>query len=109
MLCVFFLLYLLTKRVHTASLEVMATLLVVGVMDDVRGDIQGNGNIQLNFAERLSQVKTGSAAPFSKNHIQLCCKAVREAMHLGIDSRIKMTSKTHKQTCHTASVGPFSD
>ena len=34
----------------------MATLLVVGVMDDARADIQGNGQVQLTFAERLSQV-----------------------------------------------------
>ena len=37
-------------------MEVMSTLLIVGVMDDARADITGNGNIQLTSAERLSQV-----------------------------------------------------
>ena len=40
-----------------ACLEVMATLLVVGVMDDARADIQGNGQVQLTAAERVSQVR----------------------------------------------------
>ena len=37
-------------------MEVMSTLLIVGVMDDARADITGNGNIQLTSAELLSQV-----------------------------------------------------
>ena len=35
----------------------MATLLVVGSMDDARADIQGNGAVQLNFAEKTTQVR----------------------------------------------------
>ena len=34
----------------------MVTLLVVGVMDDARADILGDGNISLSLVERLSQV-----------------------------------------------------
>lgn len=34
----------------------MATLMVVGNMDQARADIQGNGHVQLTFAERISQV-----------------------------------------------------
>lgn len=48
--------------VYAACLEVMATLMVVGVMDDARGDIKGNNGLQLNFAERLSQVCPAPAA-----------------------------------------------
>lgn len=43
--------------VCAACLEVMATLLVVGSMDDARADIQGNGAVQLNFAEKTTQVR----------------------------------------------------
>lgn len=39
----------------------MATLLIVGVMDDARADIEGNGDLQLNVAERISQVGTNPA------------------------------------------------
>lgn len=38
------------------SMKVLATLLVVGVMDDARADILGNGNLQLTLIESLSQV-----------------------------------------------------
>ena len=37
-------------------MKVLATLLVVGVMDDARADILGNGNLQLTLIESLSQV-----------------------------------------------------
>ena len=40
----------------------MATLLVVGNMDQGREDIQGSRNIQLNLAERISQVESCLAA-----------------------------------------------
>ena len=46
----------------------MLTLLVVGVMDNARDDIQGNGAIQLNFAERTSQVRSAVAGL----HVLLC-------------------------------------
>ena len=39
------------------SMKVMATLLVVGVMDGAHADIMGTGNFRLIFVERLSQVK----------------------------------------------------
>jgi len=38
------------------SMKVLATLLVVGVMDDARADILGSGNLQLTLIESLSQV-----------------------------------------------------
>ena len=38
------------------SMKVLATLLVVGVMDDARADIVGSGNLQLTLIENLSQV-----------------------------------------------------
>ena len=37
-------------------MSVLATLLVVGSMDDARADIIGNGNIHQSFVEELSQV-----------------------------------------------------
>ncbi len=37
-------------------MKVLATLLVVGVMDDARADILGSGNLQLTLIESLSQV-----------------------------------------------------
>ena len=37
-------------------MKVLATLLVVGVMDDARADIVGSGNLQLTLIESLSQV-----------------------------------------------------
>ena len=40
------------------SLETIVTLLVVGVMDDARGDILADGNISLSLVERLSQVRS---------------------------------------------------
>ena len=39
----------------------MATLLVVGDMDQARGDIRGNSATHLTFAERISQVGSGLA------------------------------------------------
>ena len=38
------------------SMQVMATLLVVGTMDTARADILGLGNLQLTLVEELSQV-----------------------------------------------------
>ena len=38
------------------SMKVMAVLMVVGVMDDARDDILGDGNILLSPVESLSQV-----------------------------------------------------
>ena len=38
------------------SMDVMAKLLVVGVMDAARDDILGDGNISLSLVESLSQV-----------------------------------------------------
>ena len=49
-------LFLLSQLFSADSMKVMVTLLVVGVMDDARADILGNGNISLSFIERLSQV-----------------------------------------------------
>lgn len=37
-------------------MKVLATLLVVGVMDAARADILGSGNLQLTLIETLSQV-----------------------------------------------------
>ena len=37
-------------------MKVMAVLMVVGVMDDARADILGDGNIILSPVESLSQV-----------------------------------------------------
>ena len=39
------------------SVKVMATLMVVGVMDAARDDILGDGNISLSLVETLSQVQ----------------------------------------------------
>ena len=36
----------------------MATLLIVGNMDNARGDIQGIGQLHLTFAESISQVQS---------------------------------------------------
>ena len=41
------------------SMKVMAVLMVVGVMDDARADILGDGNIILGPVESLSQVCNG--------------------------------------------------
>ena len=41
------------------SMKVMAVLMVVGVMDDARDDILGDGNILLSPVESLSQVCNG--------------------------------------------------
>lgn len=38
-------------------MNVLATLLVVGSMDDARSDIIENGNIKQSFVEELSQVR----------------------------------------------------
>ncbi len=38
------------------SMKVMAILMVVGVMDDARADILGDGNISLSPVESVSQV-----------------------------------------------------
>ena len=46
-------------------MSVLATLLVVGSMDDARSDIIGNGNIHQSFVERLSQVSHCLAHPES--------------------------------------------
>ena len=46
----------LSQLLPADSMKVMVTLLVVGVMDDARADILGDGNINLSFIERFSQV-----------------------------------------------------
>ena len=38
------------------SMKVMAILMVVGVMDDARADILGDGNVLLSPVESVSQV-----------------------------------------------------
>ena len=38
------------------SMKVMAVLMVVGVMDDARSDILGDGNVLLSPVESVSQV-----------------------------------------------------
>ena len=38
-------------------LKVMARLLIVGNMDNVRGDIQGNGQLYLTFAESMQRIE----------------------------------------------------
>jgi len=48
----------LDQKLFADSLEVMVTLLVVGVMDDARADILADGNISLSLVERLSQVRS---------------------------------------------------
>ena len=42
--------------VFAGSMEVMAELMVVGIMDVARDEILGDGNIILSPVERLSQV-----------------------------------------------------
>lgn len=54
-------------------MEVMATLLVVGVMDEARADIQGNGHVLLTSAERVSQV----CAQVWNQHVRPHCLCMR--------------------------------
>ena len=55
-----------TSLLAADSVKVMAVLMVVGVMDDARADILGDGNIALSPIESASQVgcSTFTCKPF---------------------------------------------
>lgn len=86
----------------------MLTLLVVGVMDDARANIQGNGQVQLTFAEKFSQVcecsvhspvcimdsNTGAACctnvlQFATCY-QCCCNQYTGTAHRGISREVSI-------------------
>ena len=46
-----------TQLRFAGSLKVMVMLLVVGVMDDARAEILGDGKISLSFVEHFSEVR----------------------------------------------------
>lgn len=64
--------------VNADSVNVLATLLVVGVMDEARGQVLGSYNLKQNFAEQLSQVchhENQSVSPLVAEviaHLQEC-------------------------------------
>ena len=62
------------------SMNVLATLLVVGSMDDACSDIIENGNIKQSFVEKLSQVRQQSCRSLLTYNVILRADVIQDML-----------------------------